>query len=176
MPIFADAARGGQSRLRLDENRDSPRRKLGQSGGGGRVYGRWRVLASAKRACRREGQVVFHVVAGRLTQSVHSGKGQSDSRLGVAVQLPPQLSGEGGRDARAPGRRGSERSSRCRRRRGKCFARSVLRETVGRWKVCWPRGDQGEGGVQSTEHRVQSREAGGMPAIRGRILLDQTGL
>ena len=28
----------------------------------------------------------------------------------------------------------------CRRRRGKCFARSVLRETVGRRKVCWPFG------------------------------------
>ena len=79
---------------------------------------RKRVLASAKRAGRGEGQVVFRVVAGRFTQSVTQHEGR--------VRF---------RGARGPLRKVGQFPC-CRRRRGKCFARSLLRETVGRRKVC----------------------------------------
>jgi hypothetical protein len=64
--------------------------------------------------------VVFHVVAGRLTQSVTQSEGRVRfSLIRKMGQFP-----------------------RCRRRRGKCFARSRLGETVGRWKVCWSPDDR----------------------------------
>ena len=78
-----------------------------------------RGLASGNRACRAQGQRIFRVVAGRLTQSVTQHEGR--------VRL---------RGASGPSRKVGQFPC-CRRRRGKCFARSLLRETVGRRKVCW---------------------------------------
>jgi hypothetical protein len=59
-------------------------------GGEGRVYGRQRVLGSGRKRSRFGGQMILRVVAGRLTQSVHSMKGESDFRSRSA------LAGRGG--------------------------------------------------------------------------------
>jgi hypothetical protein len=82
--------------------------------------------------------VVFHVVAGRFTQSVHSGEGRSNSRLrGGSTTATPTLRGRRARRPRS-GEAGIGTVPALPTTKEQSFARSVLRETVGRWKVCWP--------------------------------------
>ena len=72
----------------------------------------------------------FHVVAGRLTQSVHSAgrkRGRSARRFGVAVQLPPQLAARDGRRAGRP-RSGLKLLPALPTAKRQSFARSVSRD------------------------------------------------
>jgi hypothetical protein len=131
-----------ERKYRVWRGRGAPPRTVGRRGfwGGIGGAGAWRVAGTCVwcRACRREGRVVFHVVASHLPSPCTALRGRSDFRAGVAVQLPPQRV-KRDRSCAADGEEAKFRSL-------------VVRRDGGQWKVCWSPDDRG-GGVQGWRPR-----------------------